>query len=191
MGRRTEKSPEQTASCSGLHEAFCNWTHITLSFPQSSGWRWSGLPSEVDVVLAISPKAMCLCVYVCDLCVEAQNEVSGVGVEWSSQWSPHLSPFSERSSLLVGGETVKTAAGLVLWFRLRADATSRHDSEQLARRQSDRFCVRVWLCVQEFFFPPLMSDSAGVPNLTTPPSPDLRSLVRRAGGGTKLRTATP
>lgn len=45
-------------------------THITLSFPQSSGWRWPGLPSEVDVVLMNSPKAMCVCVcmycmYVC------------------------------------------------------------------------------------------------------------------------------
>lgn len=60
--------------------------------------------------------------------------------------TPLLSQYSERSSCLVGG-TVATAIGLlscsskVIGFRLRAAATSRHDTEQLGRQRADLFRV--------------------------------------------------
>lgn len=82
-------------------------TTLHISFPQSSGWRWSGLPSEVNVVLNISPKAM----YVC---------------EWKRVSECVLSQYSERSSCLVG--TVATAMSLLsrssklTGFRLRRQA---------------------------------------------------------------------
>lgn len=86
-------------------------------------------------------------------------EVRAGGTEWGIAWSardlmrkpripptPLLSQYSERSSCLVGG-TIATAIGLlscsskVIGFRLRAAATSRHDTEQLGRQRADLFRV--------------------------------------------------
>lgn len=119
-----------------------------LDCPVKSMWSLLFLPKP------------CVCVFVCVRSRGGGRGGSGrwhcTGIAWSAkgsnEWAKDtppprrvLSQCSERSSCLVG--TVATAMDLLssgsklIRFRSRADATSRHDAEQLGRQQADLFRV--------------------------------------------------